>query len=286
MKKQAKSVNLVHFHFSFPFLFLEILLFLLAQVVALILGFRILQIEEIRTIIEKQGISLWNLLLVFLVGTVIILFSLRFIKRAIIFKAFFYFIIIFGLLIFFDMFLPFWLTLFLTFLILFWHHFFPSVLSQNVVVILVTIGVSIYIGLSLSVWQVIILLIILSLYDLVAVHKTRHMVKMFKGLAEKGAIFSLIIPFRFKNLLTRLGQVKPGEEFVFLGTGDLAFPMIFSISALSLGVIHSIFIIGGALFGILAINLFFTLIKKRISLAALPPIALGSIIGYFISLLI
>jgi presenilin-like A22 family membrane protease len=111
------------------------------------------------------------------------------------------------------------------------------------------------------------------------------MIEMFKKLAQKGAAFSIIIPNRIKYLFTNLRKVEPGDEFLFLGTGDLAFPIVLSVSALKFGLLHSILAIAGAFLGMIGINVYQIVTKSKKPIAALPPIAGGAAFGFLVALL-
>jgi presenilin-like A22 family membrane protease len=267
------------------FFVMESLLFLLTQFLGLAVGFRLHGIEEVRKAIEAQPISLSRFLITFFIGTAILLLLLRFVKKKAIFQGLFYFLLFFGCLVFFDAFLPFFLTVLASVVVVALRFCLPSVLTQNLAIIFSIAGISAYLGLSLTVIQVIILLLVLSIYDVIAVYKTKHMVEMFKTLAQSGAVFSLVVPDKIRDFSVGVKDVKPGSHFLFLGTGDLAFPIIFSISALKVGLISSVFIILGAFFGLGLINLYFHISKRKMPVAALPPIALGAIVGYLISLI-
>ncbi len=196
--------------------------------------------------------------------------------------------IFFGSLVFFDTFLPIYLTLILSITLPLLRYFYPNILTQNLAIIISIIGASVYLGLGLSSTQVLILLIILSIYDVIAVHFSGHMVSMFKNMARGGAIFSLIIPSSFKNLSAKIKDQSidtKGNNF-YLGTGDLAFPLIFSVSLIKDNVVSSFFVIFGAFLGVNLIYLYFYITKTRKPVAALPPIAFGCILGYLLSMFI
>ena len=141
-------------------------------------------------------------------------------------------------------------------------------------------------GLSLSIEAAIIILAILSCYDIISVYKIGHMVKMFKGVAKTGAIFSLILPEKFSGFKMKIKDVTPGEGFLYLGGGDLAFPAILMVSALSHSTTSSIAIAIGATFGLSVTHFLFVTQKSRKPMPALPPIALGSILGFLVSMLV
>ncbi len=141
---------------------------------------------------------------------------------------------------------------------------------MNAALILTITGIGSFLGASLAVLPAFLFLSLLAIYDLIAVFGTKHMVY----LAEKGKgrfPFMFLIPFGKKNL--------------GLGTGDLAIPLMFATSvlrdyALSNAVITAL----GGLAGLISL-LFYIQGKKKITLPALPPVAIGSILGFGISLL-
>lgn len=282
-KKNTKRLGLTP-----TFFIIEGVVFLSAQFLGLYIASRIYEVVEVQEMLAEQSVSIVNFLIIFFIGTAALFILTKIIKRKGIFGFLFYLMIFFGSLIFFDSFLPIYLTLLLAITVPLLRYFLPNILTQNIAIVISIIGASVYLGLGLSSLQVIILLVVLSVYDFIAVHKTGHMVSMFKNLASKGALFSLVIPSKFKNLGAKIKtkEIKSSGEFMFLGTGDIAFPLIFAVSLLKENIWSSFFIIGGAFLGVNLIYFYFLITKKRKAVAALPPIAFGSIIGYLISLLL
>jgi len=135
----------------------------------------------------------------------------------------------------------------------------------------------------LPIAAVLVILLVLSVYDIIAVYGTKHMVRMFKGFFKRGLMLSIIVPMRISDIGKSV-KVKPGRgRFLILGTGDIAFPVIFSVSALNFGLRSSFAVIAGSLVGLLAIH--FILSRRRRPIPALPPIALFSVLGFFISII-
>ena len=264
----------------------EILTFLAIQALGIFVGLRLLHIPEVQAQMKTQPIKLSDFLIAFAIGTALIFLALKAFKKGFFFKIFIGFLIFFGCLIVFGAFIPDIPAIILTIACIYFYYHRPKVLTQNIALGLAICGAGVMIGLGLTVWQVLILLAILSVYDIIAVWKTKHMIALFKGLAERGVIMALIIPSKIKDTLTDLKQVKPGEEFLLLGTGDISFPIIFAVSALKFSLWSSIAVILGALLGITFIHFVFIARKERKPVPALPPIAVGSAIGFFISLLL
>ncbi len=269
-----------------PFVIIETVSFLITQFLGLYIGYVLFNIEEVRQIIEEQDISILNFIISFSIGTALLLLLIKYAKKETFFKLIFYFLLFFGILTFFDVFIPLEINLLLTTILIIIRYYKKNVFLHNLTLILSIIGISSYLGLGLSVTQTLIILLILVIYDFIAVHKTGHMVEMFTKMAEKGAMFSIIIPNKIRLLFANMDKAKPGDHFLFLGTGDLAFPIVFSVSALKFGMLHSILIIVGAFAGLIVINLYQKYAKNAQAMAALPPIAGGAAIGFIIAMLI
>ncbi len=127
------------------------------------------------------------------------------------------------------------------------------------------------------------ILILLAFYDFWAVYKTKHMVKMFRGMAEAKVHLALIIPQTFFGLFQKVKNVSPTTEFMFLGTGDIVIPAILVVSALKISILSS-FITGlGAILGFILLYAIFVTQEKREPMPGLPPIILGTLFGFLIS---
>ncbi len=93
-----------------------------------------------------------------------------------------------------------------------------SVFIRNIAAIISVAGVGALIGVSLGVIPVLVFLILLSVYDFIAVFKTKHMVKLAKGISGKNLAFTVAIPTK--------------EHQFELGTGDLVLPLVFAVSVM------------------------------------------------------
>lgn len=140
----------------------------------------------------------------------------------------------------------------------------------NLTLILTVSGVGAFLGASLSVLPAILLLIILSVYDLIAVFWTKHMVTLAEK--AKGKLpFMFLIPYRDRNL--------------GLGTGDIAIPLVFTVSVFKdYAMSNAVLTAAGGLVGVVSLFLYIQS-KKQITLPALPPLTVGLIMGFAISLL-
>ena len=168
------------------------------------------------------------------------------------------------------------------FLILWWWKW-PSILIQDICVILGIAGVGSVLGLALTPELVIIFLIIFSIYDFIAVYKTKHMVQMAKEMIKSKAILALVVPSNISGFKEGLGQIQSGGKSLVLGGGDIVFPLLFSVSLISSGILNSVVVALFSLIGLLMGFLFFISQKRLQPIPALPPIALFSIIGYLLT---
>jgi len=81
------------------------------------------------------------------------------------------------------------------------------------------VGAGSLIGVSLGVLPVILFIVLLAIYDLIAVFKTKHMVKMAKVIVKENLAFTFTIPTK--------------EHSFQLGTGDLVIPLVFGVAVYS-----------------------------------------------------
>lgn len=163
-----------------------------------------------------------------------------------------------------------------------------NVLVHNLGIILGISGIAAVFGLSISVEFGLILLVVLSLYDIIAVYVTKHMVTMARSMVEGGAVFGFLIPFEFRGFFygRKEAQAGVGENFMILGSGDIGLPLIFAVSLVSVSLTSAIITAAFSLLGLFLTHILFLNQEKRRAMAALPPIATMTIIGYLASLFI
>jgi len=290
MENEEEKVE-SQYQFSQPwriFIF-EAFLFCLTLFLGVLTAFRVNKISTIQKIALPK-ISFWQFTFNFILATLFLLFVIycvRFKKRKrSLFKALFAIAVFFGCLLFIESWIGEPVPLILTTLLVFWWLKKPSVLNQDILIIFGIAGVGSVLGLSLEPKIIIWILVIFSLYDFIAVYLTKHMIKMAKEMIEEGAILALIIPPNISNFRENLESVQPGGRFLILGGGDIAFPLLFSVSLISTGILNSIIVATFSLVGLFVGFYFFTRQKDRQPIPALPPIGLFSIIGYLITKLI
>ena len=140
-----------------------------------------------------------------------------------------------------------------------------SVVLANVVLVFTIAGIGALLGSSLGFTPALVLILLMSLYDIVAVFITKHMVTLAEESKGKFALM-FIIPV--------------GERTIGLGAGDIAMPLTFTVSVLaSHGAGYAIPTAYGGLLGL--VSLFYYMQGRgNVTLPALPPITAGLFIGY------
>ncbi len=278
----------------------EIFLFLLTQILGLIVAVRVSEIFKVMEV-EVEQVSLSGFLIYFLIITLAVLAFLKISRKGsgFILQAFFVLAIFSGLDILFSIFIgePGAMILALGLVIL--RFIRPTVLLHNLVVIGGLAGVGGILGLTLIPRDAIILLVILAIYDVIAVYKTKHMVKMAEAMIKKRVILGIIIPEKLSGFYGLMADVEKDKlrkvavkskstklgRFMILGGGDLALPLLLIASVAVNNIWQSIIILIFSLLGLTAMHFVFIKLKSR-PMPALPPLAIFSILGYLISLLI
>ncbi len=137
---------------------------------------------------------------------------------------------------------------------------------KNLSAVLATAGVGVIFGISLSPLPVILFLLFLSIYDYIAVFKTKHMVEFADFIVKKDLAFTV----------TSKAVIDGKERRIDLGTGDLIAPVILEVSALAYLPAAVPFIFAGAIFSLATFLLLVW--KKKVVLPALPPLVFGMLL--------
>jgi presenilin-like A22 family membrane protease len=273
-------------------LFWEAFLFILILVLGAISSLRaskFLKIKESQKV-SLEPLSFLKLTLSILLAALAIFLIIKFVKfrpgKEIFFRTIFILAMGFGGLVFFEIWFgePSALIL-ISILVIFWLKQ-QSILLHNLLLIIGIIGAGSFLGLGLDPLVVIVLLIIFSIYDIIAVYKTKHMIKMAKEFIEAKAIPGLILPQKISEVSAPLKDVKMGGRFLVLGSGDIIFPLLLVSSLVPEGIKKSFLVAIFATIGLLTSIGIFLFQKTRKPIPALPPIALFSIIGYLLTLII
>ena len=235
-------------------------------------------------------ISIWYFIFSFSVSTLFIFLLVRLIRtkerKRTIFTILFLFSIFLGGTLFLDSWMPWPTSPILMAALLIWWRRLPSIFIQNLVIILGMAGVGSFLGVAFKPEIVVIMLVIFSIYDFIAVYKTKHMVEMAKAMIDSKAVLGLVIPPNIAGFKNTIGEVKPGGKFLVLGGGDIVFPLLLCSSLIVQGIFTSLVVAAFSVFGLGVSFFIFSKQKRRKPIPALPPIALFSIIGFFLTKLL
>lgn len=234
----------------------------------------------------SAAISVPYVLTIIFLTTILLIMALKTIKRPVVFEAMFTIAMLSGAWFIADIYLPPGLALAAGSAAILVRFIWKSALAMNLSLGVGIVGIAASIAADLSPNAVLILLTVLSFYDIVAVYRTKHMVKMFRELSSRGVIFAfLLTPLRLRDLLSPAAaeSSRPG---MLLGTGDVAVPVMLAAAALRQGSVPAVAVLAGAAAGFAAMYMLFLAQPKRAPMPALPPIALGSILAYLASFLI
>jgi presenilin-like A22 family membrane protease len=193
------------------------------------------------------------------------------------------------------------LALGLSFIKIFQHNF----LIHNLTELLIYPGIATVFVPILNIWSVIVLLILISIYDMWAVWHSGIMQKMAKYQINNLKIFSgFFVPYISKKLRMQIKKMKKKDKnkkvkvnLAILGGGDIVFPIItsgviFQTGTISLfkgmkpfigGFWPAIFVIAGATLGL---TLLFIFSEKKKFYPAMPFITAGIFLGLILSYIV
>lgn len=260
-----------------------ILVFILTEYIALVSAPRaLLEFIKVDTTPEEAVASALALILIFFSLLVLV----RYFRERNLIGFFFFLSLFFGLQFLFSLYLPSLVALLAAFALVLGKALGRYVITQNLALIPGLAGIGVAVGLSLTPYGAMILLVVLSLYDILAVYFTKHMVAMFRGMLQHGVIPAIIIPEKFSGLFKRVYDISPGSGFMLLGTGDIVIPAIFAVSVSSLGNTAALAAVIGSVIGFISTELIFTNQRFRKPMPALPPIATCTILGFLVERLV
>ena len=174
----------------------------------------------------------------------------------------------------------------------FFKIFKRNLIVHNFTELLIYPGLAVIFVPILNVWTIIVLLLIISVYDMYAVWKSKFMVGLAKYQIENLKIFTgFFIPYLTKDQIMKFkkakGKLKRGKvkvSLAILGGGDVAFPLIFAgVMLRTAGLIPALIIIGCSTLALLAL---FAYSRKGKFYPAMPFLTAGCLVGWLITLLL
>ena len=230
----------------------------------------------------EPSVSIWFILGAVVVGTLLILLIIR-LQTILLWKLWFFFAVALCLQIALAAFLPSSVSLALAAFLGFFKVFRPNVYVHNFTELFVYAGLAAIFVPILNVLYAFVLLLALSLYDMYAVWKSKHMIAMAKFQAQSGIFAGLFVPYKRPSLMKGRSVRKESVRTAVLGGGDIGFPMIFSGTVLASSGFGSAVVVSlGATF---ALVLLLLLGQKDRFYPAMPFLTAGCSIGFLFTLL-
>ena len=174
----------------------------------------------------------------------------------------------------------------------FYKIFKMNLIVHNFTELLIYPGLAVIFVPILNVWAIIVLLLIISVYDMYAVWKSSFMVGLAKYQIQNLKIFTgFFIPYLTKDQLAKFKAIKKTSKkknvkvsLAILGGGDVAFPLIFAgVILRASGIIPALVIVT---FSTLALMALFAYSRKGKFYPAMPFLTIGCLIGWLVTLLL
>lgn len=174
--------------------------------------------------------------------------------------------------------LPVVLTIILTLLL----YKYPEWYVLDATGVIIAGGATAIFGVSLGIVPVLLLMIMLAIYDAIAVYKTKHMVSLAESIVDLRVPILFVLPLKRKFSLLKNGDM---DEAFYMGLGDAIIPSILVVSAFvtypsaapALGTVI------GILVGYTALT---RLAGRGTPHAGLPFLNSGAIIGFVVGVLL
>jgi len=278
-----------------------VLLFFLSQVIGLAITNNYINHEET----AETGVTTWEelpydmerppveesssfiyILTAVLLGTGLLMLLIKF-KKVNLWKFWFFISVVVCLTIALKPFMRQEIALTISFVLALFKVVRPNIFVHNITEVFIYGGLAAIFVPIMNLYAVFMLLLIISGYDIYAVWKSKHMVKLAKFQTSSRVFAGLSIPYKMpekeaKKKIRRVEKIKKIKTAI-LGGGDIAFPLIFAgVIMKDFGFLNSLIIpvfVSAALFILLIKS------KQDKFYPAMPFLSLGCLVGYGVILL-
>ncbi|MAG91427.1 hypothetical protein CMO83_02020 [Candidatus Woesearchaeota archaeon] len=256
--------------------------------------------------VQNESYSFIYIMVAILIGTILILLLIKF-NKPMIWKFWFFITVWLTLSIALAAFINSVVAAILALIISILKLYKPTIILQNLSEIFIYGGLAAIFVPMINLFAAFMLLILISIYDFIAVFKTKHMVKLAEFQSQSKVFAGLLIPYEKGKLvqgrLSSKSQIKAkpgktsrkstsGQSIAVLGGGDIGFTLIFAgVVMKGLMLQHTVltgFLIALIIPVIVTIALGILLFKGQQNkfYPAMPVLSLGCFIGYLIVLLV
>jgi len=279
-----------------------VLLFFLSQVVGLAITNQYIDHEKT----AETGVTTWEelpyeierppveesssfvyILIAVLLGTGLLMLLIKF-NRINIWKFWFFLSVVFCLTIALKPFMRQEIALAISFVFALFKVVRPNIFVHNITEVFIYGGMAAIFVPIMNLYAVFMLLVLISIYDMYAVWKSKHMVTLAKFQTSSRVFAGLSVPYKMpkKEAKKKAGRVAKIEKvkMAILGGGDIAFPLIFAgVVMKSTGFLTSLII---PVFVSAALLILLTKSKKDKFYPAMPFLSLGCLVGYVFIILL
>jgi presenilin-like A22 family membrane protease len=229
------------------------------------------------------GVSVAYIIAALLIGTVLILLIVRW-NKVFLWRFWFWLAVFLCLHIAFAAFMRTGYALLLAFVLATLKIVRPNVLVHNVSELFVYGGLAVIFVPLLTPLTAIVLLALISIYDMYAVWKSQHMTKMAQFQAQSGIFAGLLLPYLPQRIVLARGSAKGKVRSAILGGGDIGFPLIFAgVVMKSLGLQLAVLVSLGATLALLGLLLYG---QRKKFYPAMPFLTIGCLAGYALAVLL
>jgi presenilin-like A22 family membrane protease len=217
----------------------------------------------------RQETSFIHMFGIIIFLTVVMILLLRF-RLSKLWKIWFFIAVWFALVISLSVFVNEKVAMFVALLGAIFKVIEPDIYVHNITEIFIYGGLVAIFSQMFNLFSVFVLLMLVSIYDMIAVWQTKHMIKLAKFQTKLKVFAGLLIPYDKKKA-------------AILGGGDIAFPLLFASVVYRYNGLNALIIplaVGVALFVLLVKG------KKNKYYPAMPYLTAGCLAGYLISNLI
>jgi len=251
---------------------------------------------------QTEGFSSFALIvLVIIISTGLFLLIVKFAKHKI-WKTWFFLAVWLSVTVSLGVFFDVWIAYVLSLMITVYKLSGRSVFVYNIGEILMYSGIGLIFSPMFDIFWVFILLIAISLYDMYAVWKSKHMIKMAEFQRKSKLFAGIAIPYHEERgalkKMTHTTSVasktsKSKTKLAILGGGDVVFPLIFAGAVLEFFISKQVSLITSyflaliiSIFSLGSLALLFYKSKENKFYPAMPFISAGCFIGFGMSYLV
>ena len=229
--------------------------------------------------------GVWLIVAAIIIGTVLLLMIIK-MQHDVLWRLWFFLAVGICLTIAFGAFIANTAAFVFGFFLAYFKVFRPSIIIQNFTELFVYGGLAAIFVPVLNKSSVILLLVFISLYDMYAVWKSKHMIKLAKFQTKARIFAGMLVPYNMpkirptkakgKKAAKKLKKIK--IKTAILGGGDVGFPLLFAgVMMKEIGLLKAMII---PVFVTAALLMLLFTGKKDRFYPAMPYLSLGCLAGY------